>query len=115
MDKKIIFAIARTYYPQLLEAGVKIYEYTPGFVHAKEFVSDDKKVVVGSINLDFRSLYLHFECAAYIYHNDVVRDIENDFEDTLKKCMEITVRDCEQYPGWKLFIGKLLRMFAPLM
>lgn len=114
-DKPYAYLLARTYYKQLLKYGVKIYEYTPGFVHAKEFISDDIRASVGTINLDFRSLYLHFECAAYIYHNDVVKDIENDFEDTLKKCMQITVRDCEQYPGWKLFIGKLLRIFAPLM
>ena len=66
-DKPYAFILAKTYYPELLRAGVKIYEYTPGFVHAKVFVSDDCRAVVGTINLDFRSLYLHFECAAYMY------------------------------------------------
>ena len=60
-----------------MKAGVRIYEYTPGFVHAKVFVSDDIRAVVGAINLDFRSLYLHFECAAYIYRNEVIKDVES--------------------------------------
>ena len=88
-DKKYAFYLSRTYYPELLRAGVKIYEYTPGFLHAKLFVSDNEKAVVGSINLDFRSLYEHFECGTYIYKNPVVSDIEADFKATLKKCRKI--------------------------
>ena len=72
-DKKSAFMLARTYYPELIQAGVKIYEYTPGFVHAKVFSSDDEKAVVGTINLDFRSLYLHFECATFFYRNNTVK------------------------------------------
>ena len=112
-DKKIIFAIARTYYPQLLEAGVKIYEYTPGFVHAKEFVSDDKKAVVGSINLDFRSLYEHFECATFIYKNPVILDIEKDYQETLKKCQKIEF--CVDLPLWYRIGGHIFRLFGPLV
>ena len=78
-DKKSAFMLARTYYPELIQAGVKIYEYTPGFVHAKVFSSDDEKAVVGTINLDFRSLYLHFECATFFYRNNTVKAVENDF------------------------------------
>ena len=66
-DKKFVFALAKSHYKELLKAGVRIYEYTPGFVHAKIFTSDDEKAVVGTINLDYRSLYLHFECAAFLY------------------------------------------------
>ena len=114
-DKKIIFAIARTYYPQLLEAGVKIYEYTPGFVHAKEFVSDDKKAVVGSINLDFRSLYEHFECATFIYKNPVILDIEKDYQETLKKCQKIDMQFCVDLPLWYRIGGHIFRLFGPLV
>ena len=85
-DKKLAYALAKSHYRRLVNAGVKIYEYTPGFVHAKVFVSDDKKAVVGTINLDYRSLYHHFECAAYLYKTDCIPDIEKDFQDTLSKC-----------------------------
>ena len=87
-DKKYAFAVAKTYYNELLEAGVKIYEYEPGFVHAKVFVSDNEKAVVGTINLDYRSLFHHFECAAFMYQNSQIAAIEEDFQDTLKKCIE---------------------------
>ena len=102
--------LARTFYPELTRAGVKIYEYTPGFVHAKVFVSDDEKAVVGTINLDFRSLYLHFECAAYIYRNPVVFDVERDFEETLKKCSLITMEDCKNYSWMGKKLGRLMRL-----
>ena len=74
-DKKVAFALAYTHYRELIRAGVSIYEYTPGFVHAKVFLSDDSKAVVGSINLDYRSLYLHFECAAYLKDVPAIDDI----------------------------------------
>ena len=99
----------------LLKYGVKIYEYTPGFVHAKVFVSDDIRGCVGTINLDFRSLYLHFECGAYMYSNDVLHDVEQDFKETLKQCQEITKESCDKYPKGKMLVGKMLRLIAPLM
>jgi len=114
-DKEFAYLLARTYYPELLEAGVQIYEYTPGFIHAKSFVSDDEKAVVGTINLDYRSLYLHFECAAYLYRCPVVADVEADFQSTLEKCQRITIEDCKRYPARKRIVGKLLRLVAPLM
>lgn len=114
-DKKLVFYIARTYYRQLLQAGVKIYEYTPGFVHAKLFVSDDHKAVVGSINLDFRSLYEHFECAAYIYKNPVVFAIEQDYQETLKKCLQITMENYQKISIVKRGLGHIVRVFGPLM
>lgn len=114
-DKMYAYLSARTYYRELMEKGVKIYEYTPGFIHSKVFVSDDDKAVVGTINLDFRSLYLHFECAVYIYHNPVIYNIEADVQDTLPKCQEITLEACKKYPVHKQFIGQVLRLFAPLM
>lgn len=114
-DKLYAYTLSRTYYKQLLENGVKICEYTPGFVHAKVFVSDDIRATVGTINLDFRSLYLHFECAAYMYKNDAIADIEKDYETTLKKCQEITLDNVGDYPWIKTTMGRVLRLIAPLM
>ena len=114
-DKKAIFAMARTYYPDLLAAGVKIYEYKPGFIHAKVFVSDDEKAVVGTINMDYRSLYHHFECAAYLYRNEAVADVEKDFQETLEKCIEVDRRYYRKIPWYNRAIGRVLRLVGPLM
>ena len=114
-DKWYAFAVAKTYYKELIEGGVQIYEYTPGFVHAKVFVSDDDTATVGTVNLDYRSLYLHFECAAYLYKNNTVYTVEEDFQETLGKCRLITLDDCRRYSPVKRFAGKALRLFAPLM
>ncbi len=114
-DKLYAYLLARSYYTELLQAGVRIFEYTPGFVHAKVFSSDGDKAVVGSINLDYRSLYLHFECAAYMYRNSVVSQVEADFQNTLLKCQEITLENQKYYPLLKKIIGSVLRLFAPLM
>lgn len=114
-DKKFAFALAKDHYPELLKAGVKIYEYTPGFVHAKVFTSDDEKAVVGTINLDYRSLYLHFECGAFLYRVQEIARIEEDFQNTLAKCQQITL---ENYKKGTLFLrmqGWLLKVLAPLM
>ena len=114
-DKPYAFYLAKTYYEELIAGGVEIYEYTPGFVHAKVFTSDDDTATVGSINLDYRSLYLHFECGAYMYSNDVLHDVEQDFKETLKQCQEITKESCDKYPKGKMLVGKMLRLIAPLM
>lgn len=114
-DKIYAYLLARSYYAELLKAGVRIFEYTPGFVHAKMFASDDERAVVGTINLDYRSLYLHFECAAYFYRHAIVGEVEADFQKTLSQCQEITLADCRRYPFIKRFAGRALRLFAPLM
>ena len=114
-DKKYAFMLAHSYYPELMEAGVKIYEYLPGFIHSKTFVSDDEKAVVGSINMDFRSQYLNFECAVYIYKNPVVGDIRADFDETLKKCVRMSMESYESLPLMHRFWGRTLRLIAPLM
>lgn len=114
-DKKIILAISRTYYPQLIDAGVQIYEYVPGFIHAKEMISDDKKAVVGTVNLDFRSLYEHFECATYIYRNPVIADIEKDFGETIDKCRKIDMQFCVDLPLWYRTFGQVGRLLGPLV
>lgn len=114
-DKWYAFAVARTYYESLMRAGVRIYEYTPGFVHAKVFVSDNDTATVGTINLDYRSLYHHFECGAFIYNNRVVWDIEKDFQETLKKCHEMTMEDIKSISWIQKLCGRVLRLIAPLM
>lgn len=114
-DKVYAFLLAKAHYEELIKAGVQIYEYTPGFVHAKVFTSDDEKAVVGTINMDYRSLYLHFECAAYIYRNEVIQDVERDFRETLAQSQVITLEECRRYPWYKKLAGRALRLFAPLM
>lgn len=114
-DKMYAYLLARSYYAELIKAGVKIYEYTPGFVHAKCFVSDDVRATVGSINLDYRSLFLHFECGCYFYGNSVVGEVEDDIRETLEKCELVTLEDCKRYNPVKKLVGSVLRLFAPLM
>ncbi|MBQ9091944.1 MAG: cardiolipin synthase, partial [Anaerotignum sp.] len=114
-DKKFTFALAKSHYKELLTAGVKIYEYTPGFVHAKVFTSDDEKAVVGTINLDYRSLYLHFECAAFLYQVDEIENMEKDFQETLEKCQEITLENRKKGTALLRLEGWFLKVLAPLM
>ena len=114
-DKKMAYALAKSHYRQLVEAGVQLYEYTPGFVHAKVFVSDDQKAVVGTINLDYRSLYHHFECAAYLYQTPCIRDIEQDFQDTLSKCRMVTPESIKNEKLFYKTAGSLMKFIAPMM
>ncbi|MDE6015623.1 MAG: cardiolipin synthase [Acetatifactor sp.] len=114
-DKAIPYALAKTYYASLLKSGVKIYEYTPGFVHAKVFVSDDREAVVGTINLDYRSLYHHFECATYMYGADCVADIEADYEATLQKCRQVTMETVKKEKWSVKLTGYVMKAIAPLL
>ena len=114
-DKKIAYSLAKQHYKRLTEAGVKIYEYTPGFVHAKVFVSDDVKAVVGTINLDYRSLYHHFECAAYLYKSACISAIEADFQTTLAKCRAVTPESIKHEKLYYKVMGKIMQFFAPMM
>ncbi|MBP3379696.1 MAG: cardiolipin synthase [Ruminococcus sp.] len=113
-DKKTAYALAKTHYKSLLKAGVKIYEYTPGFVHGKVIVSDDKKAVVGSINLDFRSLYHHFECATYMYKTSCIGEIGADFHDTLKLCRQVTSETIKHERLYYKVVGRLMKFISPL-
>ncbi len=114
-DKKMAYDLAKTYCRTLLRAGVKIYFFTPGFVHAKVFVADGSRAVVGTINLDYRSLYHHFECAAYIYQADCINDIVADFDQTLAQCQRVTPELLENDTFINQLNGRLLRTIAPLM
>ena len=114
-DKWYAFILAKTYYEELIRAGVQIYEYTPGFVHAKVFVSDNDTATVGTINLDYRSLYHHFECGVFIYNNPVVWDVERDFQATLQKCEKVTLTALKSRSMTERIVGRVLRLVAPLM
>ena len=114
-DKRIPYALAKSHYKALLEAGVRIFEYTPGFVHAKVFTVDDTEAVVGTINLDYRSLYHHFECAAYLWGADCIADIEADFSATLEKCRAVTPETVKKEKWWLRATGFLMKLVAPLL
>lgn len=113
-DKKTAYALAKTHYKELIKSGVKIYEYTPGFVHAKVFVCDDEKAVVGTINLDYRSLYHHFECATYMYRTNCIPAIEADFQQTLCDCRQVTPETIKKEKLYYKVMGQILKLVAPL-
>ena len=98
-----------------MDAGVKIYEYLPGFIHAKSFVADDESAVVGTINMDFRSFYLHFENGVWLCGNRAVQSIRNDFIKTLDYCEEIDYNVWKNRPWYKRAAQGFLRLFAPLL
>lgn len=113
-DKWVIHMTTRSYYRDLVRAGVRVYEYEKGFMHAKTFVCDDRVATVGTTNLDFRSLYLHFECGALLFDGPVIRDIKQDFLTTLPTCRPILEEQCRSNFLVHLF-QEGLRLFAPLM
>jgi cardiolipin synthase len=113
-DKWFVAIVSRSYYRQLIQAGVKIYEYSAGFNHSKTFVSDDRVATVGTTNLDFRSLYLHFECGVWMYKTASVAKVKEDFLDVLSACHEITLKDCGRNAAQRIF-QDVLRLFAPVM
>jgi len=114
-DKKIPFLIAQSFYPELIKEGIKIFEYTPGFVHAKIFVSDDSVATVGSYNMDSRSFYLNYEVGTWLAHCPAIKDISNDYENTLKECQKIELKDYMSLPSNTRIIGKVFRIFGPLL
>jgi cardiolipin synthase len=114
-DKWFVHSVTRSNYDILVESGVKIYEYTPGFNHAKTIAVDDEMAVVGTINFDYRSLFLHFECGVWLYQTPSVLEVKEDFLQTLALCREITLADCRSVRWYKRLGRSLLRVFAPLM
>jgi len=113
-DKWIVAITSRSYYRRLIQAGVKVYEYTSGFNHGKTFVCDDRIATVGTTNLDFRSLYLHFECGVLIYASETVAKVKEDFLTTLPGSQEITLKECAD-KKFKSIVSDILRIFAPLL
>ncbi len=114
-DKRYVFEVTRAHYLPLLEAGVKIYEYTPGFIHAKNFVVDGEYATVGTVNLDYRSLFLHFENGVLLYHVPCIEDIQRDFLNTVEKSEEITLEKTRSKTVFGYLYRSVLRVFAPLM
>lgn len=113
-DKKVVFAVTRSNYPVLLEAGVRIYEFTPGFMHSKIVVADDLYASVGSCNLDYRSFYLQFENGVWLCGDPSVLSVRDDFLDTLKQCREIELLDCQRISLFGRLRNSVYRLFAPL-
>ena len=114
-DKWLVQQATKSFYGPLLKAGVRIYEYTPGFVHAKMYVSDDCVAVVGTANMDYRSFYLHFECGVCFFNNSVVHEVKKDILDTMEQCSEIPKDYPYQVRLWKRILRAFLRLFSPLM
>ncbi len=114
-DKKLVFLLTQSYYEQLIQNGVKIYQYTPGFLHGKCFVCDDKIATVGTINLDYRSLYLHFECGVFMYCSQAVMQLKQDALVTIAKSREITLEFCKNRNIFIKILQSILRLFAPLL
>lgn len=114
-DKWYVHNVTQYNYLELLEAGVKIYEYTPGFIHSKIFVSDDKVATVGTVNMDYRSFVFHFECGAWICNSDTVTDIKVDMMNVFKESKEINIASWKKRPLSKRFLQAILHIFAPFM
>ena len=113
-DKKIVYRISRSYYKDLLKAGVKIFEYTPGFLHAKAFIADDKIAGIGTVNLDYRSLFLHFECNCIFYKTDIIRELKKDYLNTEAESVERTLEDINN-GILNNIVNNMLRVIAPLL
>jgi len=113
-DKKIAYSLTQSYFEQLIKGGVKVYKYSKGFIHSKIFICDDIISTVGTVNLDYRSLYLHFECGLYMYETNVIKEIKKDLLDTLEKSEKVTKKQAT--PGLlKGLWQSILRLIAPLM
>ena len=113
-DKKMVFLVTQSYFSRLIQDGVKIYRYTPGFIHSKCVVSDDKVATVGTTNFDFRSLYLHFENGVFLYHTDSVRSVKDDMLRTFEISRPVSDSELKNRFG-KTLAQSLLRLFAPLI
>ena len=114
-DKKTVFEVTRSNYERLIESGVRIYEYTPGFVHGKVMLADDQSAVVGTVNMDYRSYYLHYECGIWMYRTSCLKDIRRDFEETFAVSHEVTLEECRDISIIRRFIRAFLNIVSPVM
>lgn len=114
-DKKMVFEVTQSYYPRLLKSGVRIFEFTPGFIHAKTIVVDGKVSVVGTINFDYRSLYLHFECGVWMCESSITEEMKEDFLETQSVSQEITLSSIDKVSIPRRFLRSILQTFAPMM
>lgn len=114
-DKKLVYLLTQSYYEQLIRGGVRIFQYTPGFIHSKCVVSDDEYAVVGTVNMDYRSLYLHFECGVWMYRTRAVLQVKEDALRTFGESTEISLEFCTQRNVIVRFLQSILSLFAPLL
>ncbi|MEG1581859.1 MAG: phospholipase D-like domain-containing protein, partial [Clostridia bacterium] len=114
-DKKMVFKMTRAHYGDLLKAGVKIYEYTAGFNHAKNIIVDDKMAMVGTVNIDYRSLLLHFECADFMAFDSSIIQMKNDFLNAIKESELITHEAWQKRSMFEKFVGFWLNVISPLL
>ena len=113
-DKKLVFEMTKSFYDRLMKAGVKIYEYKPGFIHAKSYIADDAYAMIGTINLDYRSLVHHFENGVWMYKCDAIEALKADIDDTLAKSIEVTP-DMLKTGLFTRFVRSVVRIFAPML
>ena len=114
-DKKFVYWLTQSNYQNLIEAGVRIYQYTPGFLHAKCVLADDETAAVGTINFDYRSFYHHFECGVFLYRAKAVEELKKDMEETFTVSEEITLAWCKEEFVKTNIVGPLLKLLSPLM
>jgi len=114
-DKRIVFMISRSYYYDLIEAGVKIYEFLPGFLHSKFLVADDSVAIVGTANLDYRSFYLHYEVVTLLYNTESVKDVKDDFDQAITVCHLVTLKEAKDVSLFKKALVSFLRVFSPMI
>lgn len=114
-DKKLVNAVTKSYYEVLLEAGARVYEYKPGFIHSKTFVADDDTAIVGTANIDFRSMNLNFECTTFNYKTGIEKDVRQDFENMLKECIEINLEEWKNRPLRTKMLEGLMAAFSPML
>ena len=113
-DKKIVFQLTKSHYPELIANGVKVYSYTPGFLHSKTFLSDDRLAVVGSVNMDYRSLTLHFENACLFVDHPMVEEVKQDFLQTFEVSQPVVPGKKQENFLYRFWLG-ILRLLSPLM
>ena len=114
-DNKPIHIVVRSKYASLIASGVKVYEYTPGFIHSKNIASDDVIATCGSVNMDYRSLYLHFECGSVIFGEQTAKAVKKDFLDTLQISKQITMEEAKKQTAIQKIYLALIRTFEPLL
>ena len=114
-DKKMIFRMTQSSYKELLLAGVKIYQYTPGFIHSKCILTDDNLTSIGSVNMDNRSFYHHFECGVLVYNSSILADVKKDMVKTIQESEEITLEWCKKHLTRDTFFDAVLRLLSPLL
>ena len=114
-DKKTVFNLTQANYRRLVQEGVRIFEYSPGFIHSKVFLADDKLAIVGTANMDYRSFYLNFECGTLLMGCSCLNDIRKDFEETFDLSKEITIDEIRKTGTLKKIWRNLLNLAAPLL